>query len=69
MAYLTHSSYKEIEKFCEEGRISRDVANEAHRQNRIIYEAREEHYAAEAKMIRAIRELNKMVVKNEERKA
>lgn len=65
MAYLTHKSYHEIERLYKEGRISREVADEAHKQHKIISEAVDEHSAAESKMIEAIRILNNMEVKEE----
>jgi len=65
MSYVTHVSYKEVEKLKEEGRITAEDAKLAHDQHKIISDMVREVNDAESKMMGAIRILNKIEVKKE----
>lgn len=61
--YLTHVGYWEVEEIFNEGRIDRATADEAHKQHKIISEARIRVRDAEDEMMEAITVLHSLKVK------
>ncbi len=54
MIHMQNKSHREIEKLCEDGKITRETAIEVHKQHNIKREACNDTEAASRKMMKAI---------------